>query len=220
MSHYRLAAAALLVALVGASGCDARSVMVHRPGDKQIDAAITKRWAREIRRTAHTGDWLLSRSYYLVADGIQVATGGVVSHAAIYDAEKDTIVEAVESGIREAPLEVFLQKNHYVIVLRPSGTSAADGATAMERARAQVGGQFDGAGMLGMNDPDTFYCSELVWWATDGDARFGAQVVITPSELLDYGEVMYWSGERTDTQLLQIAGDEAKADVARIAASE
>lgn len=218
MSHTRLAAAVLLLALVGGAGCNARSVMVHRPADKQVDAAITKRWAREIRHTAHTGDWLLSRSYYLVADGIQVATGGVVSHAAMYDAETDTVVEAVESGIREAPLEVFLQKNHYVIVLRPSGTTDADGAQAMERARAQVGGEFDEAGMLGMNDPDTFYCSELVWWATDGEARYGAQVVITPSELLDYGEVVYWSGERSDSQLLQIASDEAKADVARVAA--
>lgn len=209
MAPLRLVVAVMLA--LGA-GCNARSVMVHRPDDKLVDAAITKRWAREIRRTAHTGDWLLSRSYYLVADGIQVATGGVVSHAAIYDAATDTIVEAVETGIREAPLEVFLQKNHYVVVLRPSGTTAEEGVAAMARARAQVGGAFDEAGMFGMNDEDTFYCSELVWWASDGEARYGAQVVITPSELLDYGEVVYWSGERSDAQLQQIARDEAAAE--------
>lgn len=199
------------LALAG-TGCNAYSLMVHRPADRTVDDAISRRWAREIRGVARTGDWILSRSYYLVADGIALSTGGVaLSHASIYDAETDTVIEAVETGVREISLEKLLQRNHYAIVVRPAELSDVERREALSLARAQVGGEFDGAGMFGMNDRDTFYCSELVWWAVGGDARFGAQSVITPSELLDYGEVVYWSGERDEPQMQHIAADEVPA---------
>jgi hypothetical protein len=211
LHHLATTIVASALALTGA-GCNAYSVMVHRPPDHAVDDAISRRWAREIRAVARTGDWILSRSYYLVADGIALGTGGVaLSHASIYDAETDTVIEAVETGIREIPLEKLLERNHYAIVVRPAELTDAEQREAIALARAQVGGEFDGAGMFGMNDRDTFYCSELVWWAVGGDQRFGEQSVITPSEMLDYGEVVYWSGERDDLQMQHIAADEVVA---------
>jgi hypothetical protein len=45
--------------------------------------------------------------------------------------------------------------------------------------------------------------------------------VITPSELMQYGEVVYWSGKRTDTQVIDLAmardGEPARERLPRIA---
>ena len=215
LHHLAAALTVSALALGGtlSGGCNAHSVIVHRPKDETIDKAISKRWAREIRAVAKTGDWILSRSYYLVADGIALGTGGVaLSHASIYDAETDTVIEAVESGIREITLEKLLERNHYAIVVRPPELSDEEATMALSLARSQLGGAFDGAGMFGMNDKDTYYCSELVWWAVGGDQRFGQQSVITPSEMLGYGEVVYWSGARDDAQMQGIAADEVRAE--------
>jgi hypothetical protein len=60
--------------------------------------------------------------------------------------------------------------------------------------------------LLGIDNPQAFYCSELVWWASGGEARFDAdETVILPSDLMRYGEVIYWSGNRTDAQLVRSA---------------
>src|SRR5688572_8161968 len=83
-----------------ATGCsEPRSMMVKRPQDKNVDTAITAMWSHEIHNVAQDGDWVLTRSYYMVADGISVMTSGEdLSHASIYDAQKDTIIEAVGDG--------------------------------------------------------------------------------------------------------------------------
>ncbi|MEZ4368884.1 MAG: YiiX/YebB-like N1pC/P60 family cysteine hydrolase [Kofleriaceae bacterium] len=191
--------------------------MVHWPEDPAIDAAITSRWAAEIRRTARDGDWILTRSYYLVADGIAAVTGGTpLSHASIYSAERGTVIEAVGSGVREISLEELLGRNHYAIVVRPAGMSAEAQAVAVEVARGRIGAAFDTAGMFGLGSDEDFYCSELVWWASDGDARYGVERVITPSELMEHGEVVYWSGERDDAGMVRVAaGDLADQTAAR-----
>jgi hypothetical protein len=76
--------------------------MVHRPQDTNIDAAVTSLWDHDVRRIARDGDWILSRSYYLVGDVIATVTPGEdLSHASIYDAEHGTVIEAVGDGVRE-----------------------------------------------------------------------------------------------------------------------
>ena len=61
-------------------------------------------------------------------------------------------------------------------------------------------------GMFGINNDDKFYCSELVYWASQTAARSGVRErVITPANLMKYGEVIYWSGKRDDTQVMAMA---------------
>jgi uncharacterized protein YycO len=143
----------------------------------------------------------------LLADGIAKTTSGVdLSHASIYDAKRDTVIEAVGSGVREIPLSQLVQRNHYVIVVRPTGTTAAQRAHSVERARSRIGTEFDKAGLFGLDDKDKLYCSELVWWAAQGELRTGDHHrVITPSDLMAYGEVVYWSGKRSDEQVQALA---------------
>ena len=38
-----------------------------------------------------------------------------------------------------------------------------------------------------------------------GPLPTSVQRVITPSELMEYGEVVYWSGQRTDQQVMDLA---------------
>lgn len=199
-----------LVAVVAAlfTGCaEPHSVMVKRPQDKNLDSAITAMWSHEIHNVAQDGDWILTRSYYMVADGISVMTRGEdLSHASIYDAQKDTIIEAVGDGVREIPLSELIQRNHYVIVVRPRAMSAAERRHSVNRARSRIGTPFDTAGLFGIDQKDAVYCSELVWWAAQGELRTGDEhTVITPSELMKYGEVVYWSGKRSDTQIQALA---------------
>ncbi len=187
------------VAAFVVTGCNHPSFIVHRPDDPKADAAVTALWAQEIRRVARDGDWILTRSYFAVADAITlVAPGEPLSHASIYDAHHDSVIEAVGDGVREIPLAQLLDRNHYAIVVRPRHMSARDEADALARARSQLGAPFSISGMLGLEDEEGFYCSELVYWAAQTADRGGTDRVITPSDLLKYGEVIYWSGKRDE----------------------
>ena len=193
--------------------------MVHRPADRAADTAVSELWAQEIRRTARDGDWLLSRSYYAVGDAIAVVTTGEdLSHAAIYDAKRDMVIESIGSGVREVSLLGFVQRNHYVIVVRPANMTATEQAHALARAKTKLGLPFDIRGMFGFDNPDAWYCSELVYWASQTAARTGrSETVVTPADLMKYGEVIYWSGKRDDAALMAIA-KERNADRKRLAA--
>ncbi len=182
-------------------------MVVHRPADQTADLAVTQLWAKEIHGIARDGDWLLTRSYYVMGDVIATATiGEDLSHASIYDATHDTVIESVGSGVREIPLAELVSRNHYVIVVRPTGMTAADEAEAVNRARSKLGAPFDISGMFGIDTPEKFYCSELVYWASQTEARSGRhERIITPPDLMKYGEVIYWSGKRTDPQVIEIA---------------
>jgi hypothetical protein len=204
----------LLVAISTLSACAARSQMVHRPADASIDAAISAMWVDEIRRTARDGDWLLSRAYAATSDLIVLGTRGeALSHGAIFDAARGTVIESIASGVREIPLEQFVARNHLVLVVRPAHMTADDGREAVARARTRVGAPFDAAGMFGLDDPDRFYCSELVYWASQTAARTGShERVVTPSDLMKYGEVIYWSGERDDAHVGELAAQRRRAE--------
>lgn len=202
-----------VTALSALSGCAAKSPLIHRPEDTGVDTAITAMWAAEIRRTARDGDWLLTRAYYATSDLIVLGTSGEsLSHGSMFDASRDTVIEAVGSGVREIPLEQFISRNHLVLVVRPSNMTAADGRAAVARARTKLGLPFDGTGMFGFDDPDRFYCTELVYWASQTAARTGShERVVTPADLMKYGEVIYWSGKRDDAQLGEIALERRRA---------
>lgn len=204
----RVAVTLAAVALALVTGChEPKSLLLKRPENPVADKAVTQLWADDIKRIAQDGDWLLTRGYFVTSDAVSVLTTGEdISHASIYDAKKGTIIEAVNAGVREITVEELLRRNHHVIVVRPSNMTAAQRSRSVARARSRIGAGFDHAGLFGIDNKDRVYCSELVWWASQGELRTGAgQRVITPSELMDYGQVVYWSGARTDEQLLERA---------------
>ncbi len=207
MNMLRLIAAATLMML--ATACDPKSALVKRPENRTVDTAVSQLWTDEIAQQAQSGDWILSRSYYLMGDAIAVLTRGEdFSHAAMYDGERNTVIESVGSGVREISLTAFLARNHYVAVVRPTGMSPAQRAVSLTRAREQLGKPFDDAGMLGFDNPEAFYCSELVAWASQVNSRTATaeqERIITPAGLMKYGAVIYWSGARTNEQTMSLA---------------
>ncbi len=215
----RLATLTVLAGVLFTGCAEPKSFLVKRPEDKQMDRAVTEMWSDEIANVARDGDWILSRSYYAIADAItKIAPGEELSHASIYDAKSNSIIEAVNAGVREIPLADIVQRNHYVIVVRPRHQSAKEGTEAVARARAAIGTPFDHWGFFGLQEDDKFYCSELVWWASRGEAKNGGhETIITPANLMQYGEVVYWSGKRDDAQVqaLAAARSEEKHEVAR-----
>ena len=200
---------AIVASSLGLGGCITswHSVKVHRPVDQELDQTVTQMWADEVRDVAQDGDWILSRSYYFVGDVISTFTSGEdLSHASIYSAKTGTVIEAVTPVVREIPLEQLIQRNHYLIVVRPNKMTVEERAASVERARSKVGAAFDTRGMFGFDNPEKYYCSELVYWAADVGNRFDeSQTVITPPEMMSYGQVVYWSGQRDDTQVLAAA---------------
>jgi len=200
--------AALVLCAVTSTGCMShKSVLLERPQDKVADTAVTELWTHDVRRVAKDGDWILSRGYYVTSDAISTLTFGEdLSHASIYDAKRGTVIESVGSGVREIPVEQLMARNAHVIVVRPSGMTDAERTHSVERARTRIGQKFDATGLIGFGSEDKVYCSELVWWAAQMEQRTGdKQHVITPSELMEYGQVVYWSGERDDAQIMNVA---------------
>ncbi len=207
----------LAVAVCSLVGCaEPKSVLLKRPQNPETDAAVTQLWAGDIKRVAQDGDWVLSRGYYMTSDAISTVVGGEdISHASIYDGKRGTIIEAVGSGVREIPVEKLLERNAHIIIVRPSGMTEVQRTRSVERARSRVGQPFDNLGMIGFGSEDKVYCSELVWWASQVEQRTGAhERVITPQELMEYGPVVYWSGERDNPQVMELAIEHDRARIA------
>jgi hypothetical protein len=179
-----------------ATACSTGSMVVEKPHDRRLNRAVDVVWTRDVQRVARSGDWILSRSYSMVGDLITATTSGEdLSHATIYDAERGTVIEAISPVVREVPLENLIGRNRYVMVVRPAGLSEEARLASVARARAAVGRPFDYTGVFGLDHSERFYCSELLVWAT-GLGR--GELVVTPSDLVGYGEVIYWSGARDD----------------------
>lgn len=197
----------ILAVLTALAGCWHGSLHAERPRNKAIDDAISTLWAAEIRKVARDGDWILSRSLTPEGDMISAVTiaGEKFSHASIVDVTRGTIVEAIDPVVREIPLEELMARNWYVVVVRPSGLDAAASRAALERARAQLGIAFDFWGFVGYPEPHKWYCTELVYWASGFEASHGAHAILFPNELIEYGEVIYYSGRRDDEQVQLIA---------------
>src|SRR5215813_3993673 len=161
-----------LAVLLAVAACEPKSQLVQHPTDPSVDATLATTWAHEIHGVARDGDWILSRR------------GEEMSYASIYDARHDTVIEAGAAGVREIPLTELLGRERDVIVVRPNKMTAADEELALARARSEVGAKHEG--------------SELVYWASQTEARNGAHDgAMTAADLMQYGEVIYWSGNRT-----------------------
>ncbi len=206
----------ILAALTGAGCLHSPSLMVQRPRSVELDSAVTKRWADEVRRHARHGDWLLTRSYTVISDVIvSVTPGDDFGHGSIYDAERDMIIESIDSGVREVPLEKLVRRTDDIMVVR-ANVSAVDRAKAVERARAMIGTGYDHLGLVGLQDPTKFYCSELVYWSINPYAHgWSEHLVVTPADLLRYARTIWYSGTRGDSVRILRGEMRARAAVVR-----
>lgn len=197
-----LPALTLLLGLL--AGCS-RSLIVARPEEAKLDNAYSQLFVEESIHNAQHGDIVLRRGYAVLSDVITIVSPGPkVSHAGIYDASSRTVIEAVDGGIRERALSDYVRGSHRVIIVRAK-VSAAEKNAAVVQARAAIGIGFDYSGFVGMDDPERFYCSELVAWVYHAEQHgFDAGRLIAPGELVALGDIVYDSGERGGRALVAV----------------
>ena len=180
---------ALLLLLISSCVAEPR---VHPPGP-ELRGAQTGEFLATIHELARDGDWLVSRGYHRTDDMVVAFTNIPLSHAAVYDATRDSVIEVDSSGVHSTRLEKFLRKSHRVILIRPRWWSEERGRVAVERARALLKKRYDFAGAIGLNDPKRFYCSELAFhvykkWQTPDDH---IPRVIEPGQMYLWGRVLW-----------------------------
>ena len=197
----------LAAMVLAGTGClSAGSMVIKRPQPK-LDKAITELWAEEIRANAEDGDWILSRSYSFIGDVITgVTRGDDWSHASIYDKKRDVIIEATSDGVHEIPLERFVRRNYRMAIMRPAGTTAAERSAGLQRVRGKLGAKYDWTGLVGVDDPERFTCAELVFWSAEPDARgWHVPIIVAPSDLPKYGQIVFYTGTRDDYDVVVLA---------------
>jgi hypothetical protein len=104
-------------------------------------------------QSLNTGDLL----FHVVEKGnaITDVTPGMIDHVAIV-LSKDSVIEAVGSGVKTTPLDSLRQQEGYYIIGKVQG---ADPTLSIANARCYIGRPYD---RLYLPDNDAIYCSELV----------------------------------------------------------
>jgi uncharacterized protein YycO len=146
-----------------------------------------------------TGDWVVIRGVTAPGNFFSSVTNMPFTHAAIYDAETDEVVEADRHGVHLSPLVDLLALSSRIWVIKPIWASPERRPQAVNRARSRLGRPYDYTGLIGLNLPGSFYCAEL---AIDAWRPFIADLgdnpippVIAPGQLHHWGRVVFDSLE-------------------------
>lgn len=171
-------------------------------------AQLTEHWIDVVHRRARHGDWIVVRGTHLGDQTVAAGSAAELTHAAIYDAETDEIVEAVGGGVGVTPLRELLAQSRRFLIVRPRDWTEAEGRRAVARARSRIGSGYDWLGTLGLPSADRFYCTELCVDAYRGRERGGVPAgVIHPAHMTRYGELIFDSGPRPEESLAVISED-------------
>ena len=205
MTRTTLSVLVLTFAVLAMSAGCSHSLVVSRPSDKKLDDAYSQLFIEESLRNVQDGDIVLRRGYAVLSDIIAFVTiGPSVSHAGIYDATTGTVLEALDGGVTERTLPEFVSGSHRVLLVRPP-VSRSEKRAAVLQARATIGTPFDYTGFVGIDDPERFYCSELIVWAYRAHERgFDGGILVAPGELAVFGDVVYDSGDRGSRPLVAV----------------
>lgn len=180
-----------LVALLG--GC-AAPVVVHPPQDRQAREALA---LREVTRLGQPGDWLVIRGYHATDNLVSALTNAPFSHVAVLDPELGQVIEAEGPGLHTTPLPDFMKKAHRLILMRPMWASTPERQnSAVGKARALVGRPYDFTGLVGLNVPNSYYCSELAVavYAPHVSRKDHLPMVIVPADMHYWATVLWDSG--------------------------
>lgn len=175
----------------------------------------------EISQVLENGDWIVIRGVTGPDNFIATVTNTPLSHASIYDAENNQIIEADSTGVHTTPLVKYMSKAHRLLVIRPmwadrqaymSGgkelEAESNAREAVELARSWLGKPYNYTGLVGVNVPDRYYCTQLALMsykpAMDrikaGHGKGGGKpknplpLVIEPGQMYHWGRIVYDSG--------------------------
>ncbi len=179
--------------LAVAVGCN-HPLTVAPPKDRGEREA---RALEAVRRLGQPGDWLVIRGYYATDHFVALATNAPFSHVAVLDPEKDQVIEAEGKGLHTTPLPDFMKKAHRLILMRPQwATTPERQKAAVEKARSTVGSGYDFTGLVGLNVPERFYCSELAVaaYAPHASRKDHLPPVLPPADMHFWATILWDSG--------------------------
>ncbi len=182
-----------LCCLLLLAGC-ATPLTVQPPPDRQRREQLA---LTEITRLGQPGDWLVIRGYHATDDLVSALTNAPFSHVAVLDPERNQVIEAEGKGLHVTPLAAFLTKAQRVMLMRPMwATTPERQRMAVERARALVGRPYDFTGLIGLNVPNRYYCSELAvaTYAPYPGRKDHLPPVIPPADLHFWATILWDSG--------------------------
>lgn len=186
---------AIVVPILCLAGCAVQPVADPR---LTLD---TSNDVQTLRQVLHHGDWLVSRGVHITDNMVASLTNMPLSHAAIFDAEKDMVIEADSSGIHTTPLQNFMTSSQRIMVIRPLWSSPEQSAQAVQRARSWIGKSYNFTGLIGINSPDRYYCTQVALLAykpfMPNKLDNPIPPVIKPGQLYHWGRIIYDTGPIT-----------------------
>jgi hypothetical protein len=177
------------------SACTAVRTVVYPPAP-DIRAGREAQMLTQVTALGVDGDWLVIRGYKSTDNFVVRFTSMPFSHVALYDATRREVLEAEKIGVHATPLAEYVKKAWRLLLVRPSWATAGAGVRAVARGRTLVGKTFDYLGLIGLNNPDKYYCSELTLKVYEGSIPADEPIpaVIAPGQLLFWGTILYDSG--------------------------
>jgi len=198
-----VSAATILLSAAPPAGAEIPGLPVRKPEGPAAEAQ-TDAWVKTVRDKADHGGWLVVRGTHVGDQTVAALTRATLSHAVVFDKQKEEVIEAVSSGVRVTPLRALLAQAHRLQIIRPPGWTAEAGAAAVARARARVGRKYDWLGLVGAQDDKRFYCTELAIDCYEGrKAGWKVGAVIFPADMQAIGTLTFDSGPRDPASALE-----------------
>ena len=185
------------------AGAEVPGLPVRKPEGPAAQAQ-TDAWVKTVREKADNGGWLVVRGTHVGDQTVAALTRATLSHAVVFDKQKEEVIEAVASGVRVTPLRVLLAQAHRLQIIRPPGWTPASGQAAVDRARAHVGQKYDWLGLVAAQDDKRFYCTELAVDSYRGrEAGWKMGSIIFPADMATIGTLTFDSGPRDQASVLE-----------------
>lgn len=177
------------------SGCQYGVVTKPKSPEAVVEDEAFK---TSILNASENGYWLVVRGYKITDHMVATSTLSDYSHAAILDIKNKTVIEADSKGVHETNLDNFIHNSFLITVVKPLGYDVYKGDSAIMIARGKIGKPYDFLGLIGVNESEKYYCSELTLFCYPGIRKIQKiPQVIKPSYLLKLGETVYETPERT-----------------------
>lgn len=172
-----------------------RSVVVHPSSHRETREAAM---LNALRSKGLPGDWLVIRGYHATDNLVSALTNSPFSHAAVLDPERDQVIEAEGVGLHTTPTADFVKKAQRLMLVRAQWATIPERqGAAVAKARSLVGRPYDFMGLVGLNVPNRYYCSELavaVYAPHVSRLRDHIPPVVPPDQLHYWGTVIWDSG--------------------------
>ncbi len=193
MNHLRLRSLALMLPML-ATSCAVHSLVTPLPQNSRIKASATA--LHEICQSGADGDWLVVRQYHATDNFVATVRNCPFSHAAVLLLREQAVIESTASGVHQTPLTEFIDRSHRILLIRPKWAETTTQPAVVAKAKSLCGKPYDFLGLVGLDVPDRYYCSELVMALYQPQQTKMDRIPhpVAPDQLYYYGKILYDTG--------------------------